>query len=172
MEDSQRPEFILLSLQRWLNIVLDLLAAALASSVVALAVIFRDRIEGGEVGMALNIMLVANTTLLRLVENWTELEISLGAVARLKTLEKTTPSESKSEVFEPPDTWPSQGRLELENITASYGYVTKLNLPTLFTHKYSPDVVALRNITLSIHAGQKVIVCGRTGRRVFVLTLL
>lgn len=93
VENSQSPEFLLLSLQRWLNIVLDLLAAAIATSVVALAVTFRGRISGGQVGIALNIMLVANTTLLRLVENWTTLEISLGAVARLKSLEMMTPSE-------------------------------------------------------------------------------
>jgi len=91
-----------LSLQRWLNIVLDLLAAGIATSVIAMAVAFRGRITGGQVGIALNIMLVSNTTLLKLVENWTILEISLSAVARLKTLEKITPSESgKSENFEP-----------------------------------------------------------------------
>jgi ABC-type multidrug transport system fused ATPase/permease subunit len=110
-----------LSLQRWLNIVLDLLAAAIATSVVAIAVTFRGRISGSQVGIALNIMLVANTTLLRLVENWTTLEISLGAVARLKTLEKMTSSEGKrSENFEPGNNWPSQGRIEFKDVTASY----------------------------------------------------
>lgn len=121
VENSQRPEFLLLSLQRWLNIVLDLLAAAVATSVVAIAVAFQGRISGGQVGIALNIMLVANTTLLRLVENWTILEISLGAVARLKALEEMTPSEGgKNENFEPPDNWPSRGRIEFKNVTASY----------------------------------------------------
>jgi ATP-binding cassette subfamily C (CFTR/MRP) protein 1 len=121
LENAQRPEFLLLSLQRWLNIVLDLLAATLATSVVAIAVAFRERISGGQVGIALNIMLVANTTLLRLVENWTMLEISLGAVARLKSLEKMTPSEGgKGENFEPSNNWPSQGRIEFKDVTASY----------------------------------------------------
>jgi ATP-binding cassette subfamily C (CFTR/MRP) protein 1 len=68
-------------------------------------------------------MLVANTTLLKLVENWTQLEISLGAVARVRSLENTTPSEGCSECFEPPMNWPSEGRVELANITASYRYV-------------------------------------------------
>jgi ATP-binding cassette subfamily C (CFTR/MRP) protein 1 len=121
VENAQRPEFLLLCLQRWLNIVLDLLAAAVATSVVAIAVVFRRHISGGQVGIALNIMLVANTTLLRLVENWTMLEISLGAVSRLKTLEKMTPAEGgKSENFEPSNNWPSQGRIEFKNVTASY----------------------------------------------------
>jgi ATP-binding cassette subfamily C (CFTR/MRP) protein 1 len=115
VENAQRPEFLLLCLQRWLNIVLDLLAAAVATSVVAIAVVFRRHISGGQVGIALNIMLVANTTLLRM------LEISLGAVSRLKTLEKMTPAEGgKSENFEPSNNWPSQGRIEFKNVTASY----------------------------------------------------
>ncbi|KAF8851871.1 putative ABC transporter [Acephala macrosclerotiorum] len=148
VSNSQRPEFLLLSLQRWLNIVLDLLAAALASSVVAIAVIFRGRISGGQVGVALNIMLVANTTLLKLVENWTTLEISLGAVARLKSLEKETPSEGMNrDGFEPNENWPSEGRIEIVEVTASY----------------HADAVALRNLSLSISPGQRVIICGRTG---------
>lgn len=55
VDKSQRPEFLLLSLQRWLNIVLDLLAAAIATSVVATAVVFRESISGGQVGVALNV---------------------------------------------------------------------------------------------------------------------
>ncbi|KFY68700.1 hypothetical protein V496_00844 [Pseudogymnoascus sp. VKM F-4515 (FW-2607)] len=159
VENSQRPEFLLLSLQRWLNIVLDLLAAAVATSVIAIAVAFQGRISGGQVGIALNIMLVANTTLLRLVENWTMLEISLGAVARLKALEEMTPSEGgKNEKFEPPDNWPSRGRIEFKNVTASY----------------NTESVALQNLSLSINAGQKIIVCGRTGsgKSTLLLTLL
>lgn len=120
VEHSQKPEFLLFCLQRWLNVVLDLLSAAIATSVVATAVYFRGQISGGQVGVALNIMLVANTTLLKLVEYWTQLEISLGAVARVRSLEKSTPSEGGNEDFDPPKNWPSEGNLELENVTASY----------------------------------------------------
>lgn len=124
VENSQRPEFLLLCLQRWLNLVLDLLAATLATSVVAIAVAYRGRISGAQVGIALNIMLVANTTLLKLVENWTTLETSLGAIARLKTLEETTtPEGDSSQTLNPPRNWPSSGHVEIKNITAAYEYV-------------------------------------------------
>jgi ABC-type multidrug transport system fused ATPase/permease subunit len=104
---------------------LDLLAAAIATSAVAIAVVFRGHISGAQVGIALNIMLVANTTLLKLVENWTTLETSLGAIARLKTLEEMTPSEgAKTENLEPPESWPSNGNIRFDNITASYRYVS------------------------------------------------
>ncbi|CZS88754.1 related to multidrug resistance protein [Rhynchosporium graminicola] len=148
VDKSQRPEFLLRCLQRWLNLVLDLLAAAIAISVIALAVLFQEQISGAKVGVALNVMLVANTTLLKLVESWTTLEVSLGAVARLKTLEDMTPIEGGiSSKLDPPDSWPSKGHVEFRNVTASYG----------------PESLALRNISLNIPAGQRLVVCGRTG---------
>ena len=108
-------------LERWLNLVLDMTAAAVAIGVIAAAVALRGQISGGQVGVALNIMLVANTTLLRLVESWTTLEVSLGAIARLRALESTTPSEvDKSATFEPPWGWPMQGRIEFKGVTAAY----------------------------------------------------
>ncbi len=108
-------------LQRWLALVLDMMAATVAIGVIAAAVALRDQLHGGQVGVALNIMLVANTTLLRLVESWTNLEVSLGAVARLRELEATTPSElDKTATFEPPKGWPAQGRVEFKNATAAY----------------------------------------------------
>ncbi|KAA8566279.1 hypothetical protein EYC84_008879 [Monilinia fructicola] len=159
VENAQRPEFLLLCLQRWLNIVLDLLTAAVATSVIAIAVAYRDRVSGAQVGIALNIMLVTNTTLLKLVQSWNTLEISLGAIARLSTLEKLTPFEGgASWNLEPPKSWPSRGDIEFKNITASY----------------LSDSVALRDLNLSITSGQKIIVCGRTGsgKSTLLLTLL
>ncbi|KAI0189383.1 putative ABC transporter [Xylaria flabelliformis] len=159
VEDSQRPEFLLLCLQRWLNIVLDLLAAAIATSVVAIAVGFRGHVSGAQVGIALSIMLVANTTLLRLVENWTLLETSLGAIARLRTLENMTPVEGgRGASLNPAQNWPQRGHIQLKNVTASY----------------QPENIALKDLNLDIPAGQKLVVCGRTGsgKSTLLLTLL
>ncbi|KAI5860382.1 putative ABC transporter [Durotheca rogersii] len=159
VENSQRPEFLLLSLQRWLNVVLDLLAAAMATGVIAIAVALRGQVSGGQIGVALNVMLVANTTLLRLVESWTTLEVSLGAVSRLKTLERNVPPEDRiEENCEPPANWPSRGRIKFRGVTAAY----------------HADAIALRDINLDIAAGQRLILCGRTGsgKSSLLLTLL
>ncbi|KAI5920739.1 putative ABC transporter [Camillea tinctor] len=159
LDSSQRPEFCLLGLQRWLNIVIDLLAAAIATLVTVIAVSLRGQTTGGQVGVALNIVLVANTTLLRLVESWTSLEISLGAISRQKMLETTIPSENvDGETLEPPSQWPYEGRIEFKNVTAAY---------------QANDVV-LRDINLDIQPGQKVVVCGRTGsgKSSLLMTLL
>ena len=125
VDNAQRPEFLLLCLQRWLNVVLDLLAAVVATSAVAFAVALRDSVSGAQIGIALNIMLVANTTLLRLVEGWTTLETSLGAIARLRMLEKVAGSEdAKSGDMEPQTDWPPRGHIRFKNVTASYQYVS------------------------------------------------
>ncbi|ETS86194.1 hypothetical protein PFICI_00022 [Pestalotiopsis fici W106-1] len=159
VEHSQRPEFLLLCLQRWLNLVLDLLVAGVATMSIIIAVVLREYVSGAQVGIALNIMLVANTTLLKLVENWTIFEISLGAISRLKTLQNTTPVEGGlSWGFEPPQNWPSAGRVEFQGITAAY----------------HSDSAAIVNFSLDISPGQKLIVCGRTGsgKSTLLLTLL
>lgn len=69
-------------------------------------------------------VLVANTTLLRLVENWTRMETSVGAAARLKELEDFVPREKDCavETFMPKD-WPSAGALVLRDLRVGYGYV-------------------------------------------------
>jgi ATP-binding cassette subfamily C (CFTR/MRP) protein 1 len=129
VDNAQRPEFLLLCLQRWLNIVLDFITAAIATSVVTIAIVYRSHVSGAQVGIALNIMLVANTTLLKLVESWTTLEISLGAIARLKTLEKMTPFEDgDGGNLEVEESWPERGDIEFKNVTASYGYVMLTSL--------------------------------------------
>lgn len=56
------------------------MVAAIATGLVTLAVLLRGTTTAGQIGMALNIVLAANATLLGLVESWTNLEISLGAM--------------------------------------------------------------------------------------------
>lgn len=67
-------------LQQWLGIVLDLMVATIAIGLITLALFLRGTTTAGQIGMALNIVLVANSTLLSLVTSWTNMEISLGAM--------------------------------------------------------------------------------------------
>ncbi|KAI0381939.1 ABC transporter [Hypomontagnella monticulosa] len=148
LDESQKPFYLLLCLQCWLRIVLDLLAAGIAVGVIALAVVLRDTTSGGQIGVALNIVLVANTTLLRLIESWTNLETSLGAIARIKSLEdELAPEDQPTEIIVPPEAWPTSGAVDIKNLTASY----------------NAEHIALDDISLKVRSGQKVAICGRTG---------
>lgn len=91
---------------------------------VAFAVNMRGTTSGAQIGVALNLILVTNTSLLRLVETYTTLEISLGAVARLKSAIQGTPQEDRPcEDLVPAQDWPSSGAIELDNVTVSYKLV-------------------------------------------------
>jgi ATP-binding cassette subfamily C (CFTR/MRP) protein 1 len=107
---SLRPWYLLMCLQRWLNIVMDMIVLVIAMLVISLAVYFKGTITSGQVGIALNVVLEANLYLLRLVESWTRLETSLGAISRLRAFEKDVQPEDKpGEDREPSNDWPARG---------------------------------------------------------------
>lgn len=143
-----RPAYMMMSIQRWLNTVLDLIVMGLAMLVVSLAVWLKGTTTGGQIGIALNVVLQANTFLLRLVEAWTSMETSLGAISRLRSFERDVQPEDKpEEIHVPPPTWPARGEIDFDHVSAGY------NTSTL----------AVKDITVAIQPGQKVGVCGRTG---------
>jgi ATP-binding cassette subfamily C (CFTR/MRP) protein 1 len=146
---SQRPYYMLICVQRWLNLVLDLIVAILAVIVVALAVNLRSTTSAGLIGIALNNVLSFNQSLSSLVTSWTGLETSLGAIARTKSFTEIIENENLvGENFEPPKEWPDMGQVTFEGVSASYGDGT----------------LALNDITMRIEPRQKIGICGRTGR--------
>ncbi|KNG91202.1 ATP-binding cassette transporter [Aspergillus nomiae NRRL 13137] len=149
IDASQKPAYLLFCLQRWLNLVLDLLIAVVAVGLVALAVTSRGTERATAVGLSLNMIILANTTLLRLVESWTSLEVSLGAIARLRSVVTETPEEENASdhKLSLPLNWPVSGSIVARGLEAAY----------------SPPKLALENIHLEVNAGQKVFICGRTG---------
>jgi ABC-type multidrug transport system fused ATPase/permease subunit len=140
----------LFSIQRWLNLVLDLIVAGLAIVLVSVAVGLRGKANAGFAGLALYNIMGLSSAMKAAVYVWTILETSIGAVARIKSFEESTPSEQKPEEKDtPPANWPSQGDVKISGITASY-------------NEDMPPV--LSNVSLDIKAGQKVGICGRSGR--------
>lgn len=110
-----------MTIQKWLSIVLDLLVAGIAVLVIALAVTLRSTTTGGQIGLGLNVIMALNTTLVRLLDQWTELETSLGAISRMKSLEATLlPEDKEGEDVEPPKEWPANGGIEFRDVTAAY----------------------------------------------------
>jgi ABC-type multidrug transport system fused ATPase/permease subunit len=126
-----------------------MIVAVVAVLLMSLAVILRSRVNPGFLGVAMVNIMNLNTTLTNLIEFWTLLETSLGAVSRIKEFTENTKSENiAGEDRTPPPEWPLRGDLEITNISASYSSNTN---------------PVLSNITLSVTHGQKVAVCGRTG---------
>ncbi|KAF6831810.1 ABC multidrug transporter [Colletotrichum musicola] len=160
LDASQRPFYLFFCVQRWLNVVLDLFVAGMALVLVAFALHFEGTTTEGAIGLAMVNLIGFNQSLGFLIEMWTQLETSLGAIARLRYFVRNTPREDREcETEVPPASWPEDGSIEIKNVTAAYSEDT--------------DPV-IRNVTLTIQPGQKVGICGRSGsgKSSLLLTLL
>lgn len=155
LDISQRPHYLLLCVQRWLTLVLDLLVTASAVLLVLFAVVANST-SPGYMAVAMYSIMGFSESLANLLTSWTALETSLGAISRIKTFVKTTPQESeppsKYQVH-PPANWPSAGEITWEDVQARYKIAEE--------DDSTPPV--LDNISLKISSGQKVAICGRTG---------
>ena len=121
LDQSQRPYYLLYTIQRWLNMVLDLIVAAMAVIVVALALRVTSSSSPGAIGLALNNILGFSQALRVMVDAWTQLETSLGGIARLKNFEQTVlPEHLPFETRDPGPDWPKDGNVEFKNLYASY----------------------------------------------------
>ncbi|KAM3472510.1 hypothetical protein MY5147_005267 [Beauveria neobassiana] len=73
---SMRPVFLIRCLNRWLLIVLELIVNTVAIAIVLLSVMGGDE-RGTRIGVALNLVILTNKTLIALVLGFTDLEVSL-----------------------------------------------------------------------------------------------
>lgn len=153
LDRSQRPHYLLLSIQRWLNLVLDILVTVTAVLLVLLGITLNSSTPGN-MAIAMYSALGFSQSLANFITSWTSLETSLGAIARLKEYMEVTPQEiepSPDTLIEPPVSWPSKGQIDWQNIEAFY------------TKKEGGGTPVLHNISLRIQPGQKVAICGRSG---------
>lgn len=153
VDKSQRPFYLLIMVQRWLVLVLDLTTTALALLIVGFAVKLRGSVSVGLTGVSLVQLISMSETLNMLIQFWTSIETSIGAVARIKQFSEETPNESlPGEDQEPPANWPARGHVVIRGLEASYNG--------------NGDIKALDGVTLDLQPGEKIGICGRTGRHV------
>lgn len=121
LDRSQTPYYMMYCIQRWLNVVLDLLVAAIAIILVGFALGLSNTATKGSIGLALLNVMEFNTSLSMLVNSWTGLETSLGAIARLKTFIAETKTEDRDgEDGVLPEGWPQSGAIQIKGVTAKY----------------------------------------------------
>lgn len=123
---SQRPVYMLYSIQQWLILGLDLVVGAIAVILIAMITSLRDQFNGASIGVALNILLTLNQTLANALKLWTMTEISVGAVSRVQRFIEDTPSEEcpvVPQISQLSHDWPWSGAVEFMDVTAGYEYV-------------------------------------------------
>jgi len=155
LDASQRPVYSLYCIQRWLNLVLDLMVAGLAVLLVALAtqLIGSGSSGPGAVGVAMVSVIGFGQALGQFVFYYTDLETSLGAIAWIReyTTEIVPEDEEQDggQSGKVPEGWPVKGEVKVERVCAAYGV---------------DDEDMLRDVSLEITPGQFVGIVGRTGR--------
>ncbi|RAH55406.1 ABC multidrug transporter [Aspergillus piperis CBS 112811] len=157
VNSSQQPAYLLLMIQEWLNLVLNLVVMVIAVVLTILAV--RLHSNSAFAGASLVSLMSFGDSISGIVIFYTKLETSIGAIARLKAFKETVkPEDTDSENIIPSEQWPQSGIVELKGVSASYG-----SNPAAENGSNHTPTLALRNIQLSISAGSKVAICGRTG---------
>ncbi|KAL6828791.1 P-loop containing nucleoside triphosphate hydrolase protein [Trichoderma sp. SZMC 28015] len=145
---SQRPFYMLFCVQQWLTLVVDLVAGALAVTLVAIALsLTANSLGPGALGVALVMTLQFNGLLIQTIQSWTKLETSIGAVARVQQFVNEAPSDL-GRLPAPSNSWPQNGRVQVQRLTAAHT-------------PRSEDV--LKDVSLDIAAGEKIAVCGSSG---------
>ena len=119
IDTSQRPGYLLSCIQHWLTFVLDFIVAAVCVVLVSIVVTWRKEFSAGSVGISLVMIVGFSQTLARLITNWTTMESSIGAVARVKRFIIDTESEEGSQ-GDPPLEWPRAGAIEFKRVSAAY----------------------------------------------------
>ncbi|KAF5547770.1 Canalicular multispecific organic anion transporter 2 [Fusarium mexicanum] len=119
LNTSQKPFYLMFCIQRWLELVLDLFVTGMAILLVTIALRIPGTTSEGAIGLAMVNLLGLNMTLTTVIDQWTTLETSLGAIARLKSFIQNTPNENKQGETEVPDNW-TGGRIVLDGVNAAY----------------------------------------------------
>lgn len=122
LDQSQRASYVLYSLQRWLIFSIDVVIAFMAMILIIVTVTHRQSTGPGYMGVALvNIMAFAGT-MKAMIISWVSLEITIGAVARVKNFIASTKTEDRAAAVqrEPPADWPNQGAVEIRELVASF----------------------------------------------------
>lgn len=169
LDHSQKPFYYMYCIQRWLSLVLDLTVAGIAVVLVAVALNLNSTNQSA-LGLALLYAMKLGTQLAYLLNEWVDLETSLGALFRLRGFSEETPKEDAGAVLnrqngqaaQVSDSWPENGAIELDGVTASYAKAD------------GSKHTAVDNVTINISGGSKVAIVGRTGsgKTSLLMTLL
>lgn len=149
LKKAQRPFYLLYCVQRWLNMILDLIVGGMAVLLVTIAIKTKGSVDPGMTGLALTNLVGFSQMLKQLITNWTLLETSMGALARIRSFTGSVETENlPGEEHPAPEYWPKFGGIEFRNVVASHKKAKK---------------ATLNDISIAIPPGTKLALVGRSG---------
>ncbi|XP_061856985.1 ATP-binding cassette sub-family C member 2 [Colius striatus] len=148
MDINQKSVYSWIISNRWLAIRLEFVGSLVVFFSALLAVISKDTLEGGIVGLSVSSALNVTQTLNWLVRASSELETNIVAVERVHEYMKVKNEAPWVTEKRPPQGWPSKGEIKFVD----------------YKVRYRPELeLVLHGITCSIESTEKVGVVGRTG---------
>ncbi|KAJ8730882.1 hypothetical protein PYW08_002295 [Mythimna loreyi] len=141
---------------RWLAVRLEMIGNLIIFFSAMFAVLNRDTISAGLVGLSVSYALQITQTLNWLVRMTSEVETNIVAVERIKEYAETEQEAAWNVSPGPPASWPETGALQLERLTLAYRAGAE---------------PALRDVTCAVAPRDKLGIVGRTGAGKSTLTL-
>ncbi|XP_072760187.1 multidrug resistance-associated protein 1 isoform X6 [Anoplolepis gracilipes] len=142
---------------RWLAVRLEMVGNLIIFFAALFAVLSRDTMSSGLVGLSVSYALQITQTLNWLVRMTSDVETNIVAVERIKEYGDTTQEAPwKNTEYTPPKEWPMHGRVDFKNFKVRY--------------REGLDLV-LNGLTFSVLGGEKIGIVGRTGAGKSSMTL-
>ncbi|KAF9968871.1 hypothetical protein BGZ70_000015 [Mortierella alpina] len=141
---------------RWLQIRLEALGAFIVLAAALFAVLGRETLSSGNVGLALSYALSVTVDITWLVRSYCDLQNQLVAVERVDEYACKNPEAPAETDVQLPENWPQAGRVEFRNYSTRY--------------REGLDLI-IKNISFEVQPGEKVGIVGRTGAGKSSLTL-
>lgn len=119
---SQRPWYLLMMIQLWLGLVLDLMVSGIAILVIGMSVAMKQSVSVGFTAVALVSLISFGNLVKVLIINWASTETSLGALVRIKSFTEDCKPENDGEnsPIDPGTAWPASGQISLRQYSATY----------------------------------------------------
>ncbi|XP_056406097.1 ATP-binding cassette sub-family C member 3 isoform X2 [Hyla sarda] len=157
VDDNQKSYYPGIVSNRWLGIRVEFVGNCVVLFAALFAVIGRESLSPGLVGLSVSYALQVTMSLNWLVRMTSDLETNIVAVERVKEYAETeTEAPWIIEDNQPPEDWPSRGEVEFSN----------------YSVRYRPGLdLVLKNLSLSVKGGEKVGIVGRTGAGKSSMTL-
>ncbi|KAF9134866.1 hypothetical protein BGW39_005581 [Mortierella sp. 14UC] len=149
LDDNNRTFFLLWSTNRWLHWRVDVVGASVAFITGMLILQNYDRLEPGWAALSLTYSLMFTGNVVWFIRMYAMNEMNLNSVERVvEYMDLESEPAPIIEGSRPPASWPHAGEIKIDHLTMRYAPDT-------------PEVI--KDISLTIHPGEKVGVVGRTG---------
>ncbi|KAK2885071.1 ATP-binding cassette sub-family C member 3 isoform X2 [Channa argus] len=157
VDENQKSYYPGIVSNRWLGVRIEFIGNCIVLFAALFAVIGKDNLSPGLVGLSVSYALQVTMSLNWLVRMTSDLESNIVAVERVKEYSETkTEAPWEVEDKKPPAEWPIEGNVDFRGYSVRY--------------REGLDLV-LKNLSLSVKGGEKIGIVGRTGAGKSSMTL-